>query len=231
MQRRQSKRHYHLFLSHFHLDHLTGLPFFDPLYQKDVTVHLYGPRGNRRSVRQIIGTLFKTDFFPVPLAKLPAKLQLHAVGAQSVDLKPFHVQAVYLNHPGKTLGYIVTVHGRRVAYITDHEPIRYSNHLGIKNIEGYEASLLNRLRDVDLMIHDAQYTDRRYPRYKGWGHSPWSYPIRLAAQAGIRRLVLFHHDPDCNDRQLKQAFITLKRKRRSQKPRLRLAREGEVITL
>lgn len=231
VQRRQGRSHYHIFLSHFHLDHLAGLPFFDPLYQKNVTVHLYGPRGTGRSVRQRIGTLFNTDFFPVPLAKLPAKLQLHALGAQRIQLKPFRVQSFYLNHPGQTLGYLVTLHDRRVAYVTDHEPIRKCNHLGIKKVEHYEAALLKILKDVDLMIHDAQYTDRRYPRYLGWGHSPWSYAIRLAQQAGIRQLVLFHHDPDLGDEQLKRAFQSLKHKRRSHAPRLHLAREREVIKL
>lgn len=231
VRRRKRQRELHLFLSHFHLDHLAGLPFFRPLYQKDFTLHLYGPKGYGKSLRQIIATLFKQEYFPVPLSELPAKLRLHSLGEQATRVTPFRVTSFYLNHPGQTLGYVAAAHKHRVAYVTDHEPIREVCHIPKRQRLQYEQNLLKQLEDVDIMIHDAQYTDRLYAKHRGWGHSPWTYPIRLAEEAGIRKLVLYHHDPDQSDRTLKREFARLKRSQGRQNPQLYLAREGEVMTL
>jgi len=229
--RKKMPRHLHLLLSHYHLDHLVGLPFFRPLYQKGVELHLYGPKGYRQSVRQIIATLFKKEYFPVPLAQLPAKLRLHSLGETSTKIKPFSVQSFFINHPGRTLGYVIQSKGHRVAYITDHEPIRMAKHLRGQSPAAYEQRLLQHLEGVDLLIHDAQYTDRQYLQFKGWGHSPWSYGVSLAERAGIPHVILFHHDPENDDRILKREFRRFKRGRRRKNPKLELAREGKVIQL
>jgi len=230
MRGRQLKRSYHLLLSHFHLDHLSGLPFFQPLYQKGVSLHIYGPKGNHRSLRQIIATLFNEEYFPLPLKAVPAHLRLHSLREQNKRISGFSVTSFYLNHPGSTLGYIIESNNKRLAYITDHEPIRQYRHCTRESVARYEKRLQSYLSGVDLMIHDAQYLNRQYPHYRGWGHSPWSYAIQLAKSAGVSDVVLYHHDPANDDQTLKHAWARLKAQK-NRGVKIHLARERQVIRL
>ena len=222
-----------LFLSHFHIDHLCGLPFFRPLYQPGMNLRIYGPKGFGKSLRAILASFFSQEFFPVPLSKLPAKLNLNLLGEQTVDCPPFRIASFFINHPGRTLGYVVTSGKRRIAYLCDHEPVLQYRHLKKGTADGYQRRLARRLQGMDLLIHDAQFTDHQYPLYKGWGHSPWSYPVRLAESAGVKRQVLFRQAPEIDGRHLAQAFPSLKRelKRRGSRVVVTMAREGKTVSL
>lgn len=231
--RRQSKKTYLIFLSHFHLDHVCGLPFFRPLYQRGNQIKLYGPKGYRRSAKQIIASLFAEELFPVRLNKVDATLRFQSLGEATTKADPFRVESFYVNHPGRTLGYIITAQKKRIAYLSDHEPIRHYRHLKSRTVQSYETKLWRRLQGIDLLIHDAQFTEKQYPRYKGWGHSPWTYPLELAAACNIPQLVLYHHAPDNDDRLLKNGLRRLKRAQRKEgrHTELIMAREGESLWL
>jgi phosphoribosyl 1,2-cyclic phosphodiesterase len=222
-----------LFLSHFHIDHLCGLPFFRPLYRPGTDLHIYGPEGFRKDLRTILADFFSEEFFPVPLSKLPAKLNFHLLNGRTVNRPPFRVASFYINHPGWTLGYVVACRGKRIAYLCDHEPLAHYRHLRRETEGGYRRRLARHLKGLDLLIHDAQFTDNQYPYYKGWGHSPWSYPVRLAEEARVKRLVLFHHAPENNDGYLNRSFRTLRRRLKERKSKLTvlMAREGKTISL
>lgn len=229
----RGKQTFHILLSHCHIDHLYGLPFFEPLYAKTGhRIHIYGPAGSRRPLRRILDSLFSRELFPVLLKEMPAHLTFHSLGERSFHIGDFKISSFYINHPGKTLGYIIEAAGRRFGYLTDHEPSSSFCHSKIFRQRNHPQDLLQRLKGLDLLIHDAHFLDREYSKYRGWGHSPWSYALDLACQAGVRQLALFHHSPDHNDEDLKMAFARLKNKAsKKHSPKILLPRESTMIRL
>ncbi len=213
----------HIFLSHCHLDHMSGLPFFHPLHKRGVTVHLYGPHGKQRPLRQIIQSLFSEEFYPIPFNKLAATLRFHSLQKSQRKIGPFTITSHPLNHPGSTLGYVIATSNKRVGYVTDHEPIEGFRHVKGISSRQYETNLHQWLTGLDVLIHDAQYLDRQYGQYRGWGHSPWHYVISLAEQIVAKQLILFHHSPDNSDALLEKELIRVQKRLAKQKHRLRIS--------
>ena len=178
-----------LFFSHFHMDHICGLPFFAPIYDPATRLRLWG--GNllpARRVVQAIEQMMSEPLFPIPPDSFKAAIQFHDFYAGDV-LKPHPgvmLRTAALNHPGGATGYRLEYTNSAIAYITDteHRP-------GV-----LDKNVLQLARDVDLMIYDSNYTEEEYPSHVGWGHSTWQQAVRLADAAGAKLLALFHHDPD-----------------------------------
>ncbi|OGP09656.1 MAG: hypothetical protein A2048_03930 [Deltaproteobacteria bacterium GWA2_45_12] len=225
------KKTLHLFLSHYHLDHVIGIPFFTPLYQKDVRLNIYGPKGYVRSVDEILGHLFSSEFFPVPLTDVASRITYYPVGSDTILVKPFVVRSFYVNHPGKTLGYVAEISGKRLAYLPDHESIHKFCHLSRSLKKFYSSALIENLYGADILVHDAQFTDKDYPTYCGWGHSSWDDALDLAIKAHIKTLVFFHHAPQNTDVFLKKNFAVFCKKLRSKKIKIILAHEGMHLSL
>lgn len=221
----------HIFLTHCHLDHLIGIPFFRPIHREGQTINIYGPKGENRNLRQIIQSLFSEEFFPVPFGQLAANLHFHSLEENQIHLGPFTIKSFVLNHPGHTLGYTVTTPKYKMGYLTDHEPIASARHIKGISSGRYEKKLRNSIRELDLLVHDAQYMDHEYAMYQGWGHSPWSYSVNLAEEAGIKKLVLYHHAPDSKDSALREELRLLKKKLKNNESPLKvlLACEGKTI--
>lgn len=222
-----------ILISHCHLDHIIGLPFFRPLHHHNQSIHLYGPKGQSRNFSDIIASLFEEEFFPVPFSKIPALLTFRELKEETTSLPPFEMTSFFVNHPGHTLGYIIRSGKKSFAYVCDHEPISGHSHLLPEQVGGYEKKILEHLKGVDLLIHDAFFSHNVYGRFRGWGHSPWSYPIELATQAGIKKVVLFHYAPEVTDRELQQRFKALQKdlKKRKLSLKVSLAREKQIISL
>jgi phosphoribosyl 1,2-cyclic phosphodiesterase/ActR/RegA family two-component response regulator len=196
----------HLFISHTHWDHIQGFPFFMPAYAAGTTIHLYGPAGEGRPLDQLLGGQMNPDYFPVALGDLAANIHVHEYRGVNFQLGETVISAMYLNHPGMTLGYRVTLGGRALVYATDNEQYRFTlEHVGQRAEAGRE---FGRQRDeqfvafvsqADLYIGEAQYTDEEYPQKIGWGHSSLSATVDVAVKANVRALALFHHDPMHSD--------------------------------
>jgi len=181
-----------VFLSHCHIDHVFGLPFFAPLFAKEQLVRIWGgdpePNGG---IENSIRKMMSFPLFPVEIEALQAKIAFH-------DFRPGDVitprpgialRTGPLNHPGGATGYRIEYNGRSVAYLTDTE-------IGDGTID---PALLTLAKRADLVILDTTYTDEELPSHAGWGHSSWQQGIRLANAADAGRLCLFHHDPDHDD--------------------------------
>lgn len=185
-----------LLLTHLHLDHLQGIGFFLPLFAGTGEVHVWGPPSITDDLRTRLGRYLSPPLFPVRIRDLGSRIVLHDAPHDPVRVGPFTVRADLIIHPGATVGYRVEADGRALAYLPDHEPA-----LGRDSIPdaGRWTSGYALAADVDLLIHDAQYTAEERRTRVGWGHSSIDQTIAFAELAGARRLVPFHHDPAHDD--------------------------------
>ena len=182
-------------LTHLHMDHIQGLGFFGPLYDPNVETHLWGPGAAALPLRTRLSRYLSPPLFPVHLRDLP-RLVLHDVPTEPFAVGGLRIAADRVCHPGFTVGYRIAEDGATVAYMTDHEPA-----LGVPRfpLNGEWTSGYDLARDVDLLVHDAQYTLDEYRERVGWGHSAIDHALEFARLAGARHLVTFHHDPAHDD--------------------------------
>ena len=189
----------HILLTHLHLDHIQGLSFFAPLYDPEREIHIYGPGSTKGFLHNMLTKYLSPPLFPVFLRDLPCQLYLHEVSSSEFDIDHFHVQTGLVCHPGFTLGYRISCGNKSMAYLPDHEPA-----LGALKFpaEPDWTSGYNLIKNVDLLLHDSQYSMEEYPTHVGWGHSAISDALKLATLAKVKTFVTFHHDPFHNDQEL-----------------------------
>jgi len=191
--------HFHLFLSHFHWDHLQGLPFFYPLYAAGQQVTIYG---GHDKIEEAVRAQFSAPFFPVPYQFLKAKINYQKLATgETHDIAGLKVRLAEQNHPGVSYGYRCEHGGRVFVYSTDCEH---------KQAEAAapDYPLLKLYADADLLVFDAMYSLEEAIFDKAdWGHSSSVIGLELAARARVKRLALFHHDPHHGDAELNEALF------------------------
>lgn len=185
-----------LLLTHFHMDHIQGLGFFQPLHRPDCEIHVWAPASTTLEPLERLNRYLSPPLFPAHVRDLPSRLTLH-----NVPLGRFHVGALTIDadlicHPGPTVGYRITEGDRCLAYLSDHEPA-----LGVRRFPGDPdwTSGFDLARGANILLHDTQYSDAEYPEHVGWGHSSISQALAFAAATRVERLVTFHHDPSHDD--------------------------------
>jgi phosphoribosyl 1,2-cyclic phosphodiesterase len=211
-----------ILLSHYHWDHVQGLPFFEPLYFAGNTFHLFGPRlgGNGRTgLSQILEALFAAPYFPVSTTALKAAYSLGELdGNSQFTLGPARIRTCALNHPQGALAYRVEAGGVAIVYATDHEPGQAEADQALRALA----------RDADLLISDAQYRPEELGAQKqGWGHGSWESAAALARDAGVKHLMLFHHEPLRSDDEID----ALLEQARRVFPQTSAAAEGTTVEL
>ncbi len=181
---------FHVFLTHYHLDHVIGLPMYRPLFMPGNTFVFHGPAPEGRTVEEAIAAPFAGTLFPVSLTDAAAEKHFVTVGDDPVDIGPLTITPFPLRHPQGATGYRLDSGTRSVVIATDHEA-------GDPKID---SGLIEVAGGADVLIHDAQYTPDEYEASRiGWGHSTWSQAVDIAVAAGVRRLVLTSHDPFRSD--------------------------------
>ena len=216
-----------ILLTHLHLDHIQGLGFFNPLFDPEMEIHIWGPASSSHSLHARLSRYLSPPLFPVLIRDLPCKLTLHEIENSVFEIGPFAIHSGYVLHPGPTVAFRVS-NGRSVfTYIPDHEPALGNN--GImkdpKWISGFDLA-----NGADLLLHDAQYSDQEYKTRIGWGHSSMDDALRFASVSGVKHLLLAHHDPAHTDDQLNGLFSELK-ERSNYTFNYELAAEGMEIEL
>jgi phosphoribosyl 1,2-cyclic phosphodiesterase len=188
-----------LLLTHLHMDHIQGLGFFAPLYHDGMEVHVWGPASTTLSLRTRLSRYLSPPFFPVHLRDLACRLTLHEVPCGAVTIGPFRVCSSLVCHPGPTVGYRIETTEASAAYLSDHEPA-----LGVPSFPDLPewTSGFAVAADVDLLIHDAQYTAEEYAERAGWGHSSIDDALRFATLTRVKHLIPFHHDPEHGDEEI-----------------------------
>ncbi|HYV93689.1 MAG TPA: MBL fold metallo-hydrolase [Chitinophagales bacterium] len=216
-----------ILLTHLHIDHIQGLGFFKPLFDPTMEIHIWGPASSQRSLHSRLSRYLSPPLFPVLIRDLPCKLNLHELENSTLELGPFAIQSSYVIHPGPTIGFRITDHHSIFTYLPDHEPALGSFGM-ISNTKWLSG--IDLASGADLLLHDAQYTTEEYQARKGWGHSSMDDAGYFAAIAGVKHLLLGHHDPSHSDAQLNEMFSGFQNKN-SDHFKCELAKEGLQIML
>ena len=185
-----------IFISHTHWDHINTVPFFAPLYVRGNQVEIYGPYQGDLTIARAIAAQMEGVYFPVTIREFGAHLVFRDLREESLDFGAVKIDTMLLKHPGSCLGYKITCHGRSVCYITDNELYLPTDP---RRDQRYLERLTEFVRGTDVLITDTTYRDHEYPSKVDWGHSCVSEVADLAVRAQVKRLHLFHHDPDQSD--------------------------------
>lgn len=203
-----SHRRIDILLTHLHIDHIQGLGFFKPLFNPDAEVHIWGPVSNTQSLRTRLGNYFSPPFSPVYFREFSCKLSVHEIANDSFQIGSLKINSRFIMHPGPTLGFRVEEDDKAFTYIPDHEPA-----LGPKGFitDPNWMSGSDLVQNTDLLIHDAQFTSDEYQEKIGWGHSSMEDTLAYASLLNVKRLLLFHHDPQRSDMELDRLYNQLKK--------------------
>jgi phosphoribosyl 1,2-cyclic phosphodiesterase len=188
---RQAPLDIDIYFTHTHLDHLSGLTFFAPLFDKRNSVRMWaGHLEPPYNLKKVVSNLMQAPIYPVTLEIFQASVSfIEFAAGDTLSCGPVVMRTAPLNHPNGATGYRIEHGGKSICYITDTE----------HREGGLDKTIVELCRGADLMIYDSSYTDEEYPRYKGWGHSTWQEGMRVADAAGVGTLAIFHHDPSHDD--------------------------------
>ena len=181
----------HVLFSHFHWDHIQGLPFFTPLYEENTSITFYSSR-EPRDLQNILQRQMQPPYFPVNLSSIDQRYRYCKIGSEGLPWGDVHIVPFPLRHPDGCTGYRIESPTASIVYASDHE----------HGDATHDAILRKHAAGADILVYDAQYTPEEYRSRTGWGHSTWLAAAHAAQDAGVRRLLLFHHDPNHDDQML-----------------------------
>jgi ribonuclease BN (tRNA processing enzyme) len=185
----------HVLLTHLHWDHIIGLPFFTPAFRPDANIAVHGPRQPDGALGDVFAGVMRPPYFPITPAELGGDVSFVDVGDDVFALGGAKVLSRWVRHTDPALGFRVELDGRAVTYISDHGPGCVPD-----DPDDYVPPGVLELCDgVDVLIHDAQHTLAEYDAKRHFGHSSIEYAVHVAREAGVKRLVLFHHCPSHGD--------------------------------
>ena len=242
----QGERKMTVVLTHYHWDHISGLPFFVPAFLPGWQIDFYGPAENPVELARHVAHQMKAPYFPVETETWLADVHYHTPGLDAYEIGDVSIEPFTVHHPGTTYGYRIVVGDKRLVYCPDNELSFISQSIDERKDEfdEDEQALLEAMReeerwqgiefmaDVDVLIHDAQYTPEDYQRKRGWGHSCYIDTVNSAVDAGVGNLYLFSHDPGYDDTQLEKMHghaLNIIEERQSKMP-CHIAREGMVVS-
>jgi phosphoribosyl 1,2-cyclic phosphodiesterase len=218
-------KHFHIFLSHLHWDHIQGIPFFTPAFIPGNKVTFYGERKGDQSLKSILEAQMHSPNFPVPLSIMQADINFIEVNSR--DLLYFdhsvEVRTTPMNHPNGCIGVRINYQGHSVVYNTDTE------HDPSGNID---QNVVDLAKGADLLIYDSMYTEEEYYAGRiGWGHSTYNEALRVAQAAGVKKLLFYHHDPEHNDDFLDQQLLRTRALAKDLDFQVDMCREGDIHRL
>ncbi|MGA7625983.1 MAG: MBL fold metallo-hydrolase [Candidatus Acidiferrales bacterium] len=212
----------HVLVTHYHWDHIQGIPFFHPFFEPQNHFQFYSFQSKYlgpNSLEQVFAAQLASPYFPVDVTMMTAKREFREVGdAEKWEVNGTRISCRFLNHPQGCLGYRIETTGGSIVYATDNEP----------GVPEYDKNLRLLAQGADVLIYDSQYSPEQlaYDR-KGWGHSSWLEGVKIARETKVRNLVLFHHDPDSSDKVM-DGFLSAARQ---EFPATWAATEGMSIAL
>ena len=189
---------HHIFLTHFHWDHIQGFPFFAPLYNPEIDLKIVGPRQNNIDVRSLFAGQMGPIYFPVPFSLVAATMSFDHLNEGTLEMAGATLRTMRVKHPSYVIAYRIEVGGRVICFVPDNEIEGDMYEVE----DGWYERLVDFVRSADLLIHDSMYTDDEYPTRIGWGHSTFNQSLRLAEEGEVKKLLFFHHEPTRSDDEL-----------------------------
>jgi phosphoribosyl 1,2-cyclic phosphodiesterase len=189
----------HIFLTHFHWDHIQGFPFFAPLYDSEDSIKVIGPKQKDIDVQNLFAGQMGPIYFPVPFNVVAAEMEFKHLNEGGYEVGEFSLEVMRVRHPSFVIGYRVTVGDQVICFIPDNE---LDGTIYSEIEPGFDQRIIDFVGDADLLIHDAMYTEEEYPKRSGWGHSTFEQSLRLAKDGGVKKLLFTHHDPTRTDYEL-----------------------------
>ncbi len=211
----------HVLVTHYHWDHIQGIPFFHPFFEAHNRFHFYSFQSKylgRNSLRQVLEAQVASPYFPVDVSTMAAsRLFREVTGGEKWEIEGTQIAAAWLNHPQGCLGYRLDTAVGSVVYATDNEP----------GDPQCDSNLRMLAQGADVLVYDAQYSPEQLASMrKGWGHSCWLEGVKIARECNVRNLILFHHDPDSSSNTL-DGFLSAARQ---EFPSTWAAIEGMTVT-
>jgi phosphoribosyl 1,2-cyclic phosphodiesterase len=221
-----------IYVTHAHWDHIQGLPFFAPLFRSGHSVRIWAAPELGDRIERAMRAQMSPEVFPVPFEGVRAAVEFRALSG-SATVGDLRVTTFPVRHPGGALGYRLESRngaGRALVYIPDNE-LDPSAPYPVP--PDWHDRLLDFVRDADVLVHDAMYTAEEAARYRGWGHSAAPAAVDLALEAGVRRLVLFHHRPERSDAEVDALLAECRERAAAGGGALEVlaASEGQYLTL
>jgi phosphoribosyl 1,2-cyclic phosphodiesterase len=209
----------HVFVSHFHWDHIQGMPFFRPLYANPQSRFLFQCSSRTRSLKQVLAEQMAPPYFPVAIDEMKARRDFYEIEAGSTTIGDgIQMQTAWLNHPQGCMGFRMETKDGILVYATDNEP----------GDPAFDKAVRKLAEGADILIYDAQYLPEEYQaRRRGWGHSHWREAVNVVMESGAKELILFHHDPEHTDAIIDKVV----HEARNYYPKVRAAAEGMEIKL
>ncbi len=238
-----------LLITHYHWDHISGLPFFVPAFVPDWKLHVFAPGNSAQEVEETISQQMRAPYFPVETETWLADISYLKSDDGWLEHGPIRIRRFNVHHPGTTFGYRIEAAGKTIVYISDNELLfldqSIDERLGETDVEQEERELLQKMKeeekwsslkymmDADHLIHDSQYTLTDYGKKRGWGHSCYIDTVNCSVDARAKNLYLFHLDPNYTDDfvdELHQHSLEIVRERGADL-KCHVAREGMIIDL
>jgi phosphoribosyl 1,2-cyclic phosphodiesterase len=222
-----------IFLTHAHWDHIQGIPFFGPIFQRGNHFTIWGAKTLARSVDHIVRDQMSPVVFPVTFEELDATIDFCQIDEECRQGRGYEVRALQVRHPGGALGYRFSVAGdanRALVYISDNElgaGAQYDTR------PGWRQRLVEFVRGARVLVHDTMYTAEEYDHHRGWGHSTYEDAVDLALEANVAQLLLFHHKPERSDDEVDRRVEECRAlaKRRGGRLEVFAAAEGMTLTV
>ncbi len=190
-------------LTHLHFDHILGIPFFAPLHDPGARLTVHGPAQPNGSLKEALHAAVQPPVFPIRMEQFRGEIVTVDTRDEDLSVGAAKVMARAVPHSGTTLGYRIEADGRSMAYLPDHQAP-----LDRRTIPD---AVLELCQGVDLLVHDGQYTDDEFFDKPDWGHSTAAFAVHVAAEAGVKRLWLTHHDPSHTDREIDRILHNARR--------------------
>lgn len=237
-----------IILTHYHWDHICGLPFFVPAFIPDWKINFFGPGDSPADIKNAVSAQMRAPFFPVGTETWLANINyMEPPKENQISYGPMSISYQSVHHPGTTFGYRIHVNGKDILYVSDNECLFLNKAIRQKYAEFnkeekelYDAmqqeeydSELALIKDADILIHDAQYTPEDYSKKNGWGHSCYIDTVNTAIDAGVKELYLYHHDPNYDDEAIEKIAKDANNiiSDRSSELKCHVAKEGLVVEL